>query len=49
MVSLLRASDQTEIVIGVDTHKDCHVAVVLSLLGVVLGGRSFPTTAAGTC
>ncbi|NYE69123.1 IS110 family RNA-guided transposase [Microlunatus parietis] len=36
-----------EVVLGVDTHKDFHVAVVLSLLGQVLGTRSFRTTAAG--
>jgi transposase len=42
-----RGSDQTEIVFGVDTHKDCHVVVVLSMLGTVLGSRSFATTAAG--
>ncbi|WP_455681092.1 IS110 family RNA-guided transposase [Streptomyces paradoxus] len=42
-----RGSDLTEIVIGVDTHKDIHVVVVLSLLGTVLASRSFATTAAG--
>lgn len=42
-----RGSDQTEIVFGVDTHKDCNVVVVLSMLGTVLGSRSFATTAAG--
>ncbi|MFJ2008734.1 IS110 family RNA-guided transposase [Streptomyces chartreusis] len=42
-----RKSDQTEIVFGVDTHKDCHVVVVLSMLGALLGSRSFATTAAG--
>ena len=30
-----------------DTHKDVHVAAVISALGVLLGTRSFPTTAAG--
>lgn len=30
-----------------DTHRDTHVAAVLSLLGAVLGTKEFPTTAAG--
>jgi transposase len=34
-------------VLGVDTHKDVHVAAVISGLGVLLGTRSFPTTAVG--
>ena len=36
-----------EAVLGVDTHKDVHVAAVISGLGVLLGTRSFPTTASG--
>jgi hypothetical protein len=36
-----------EVILGIDTHKDVHVAVVISLLGVVLGRRCFPTTASG--
>lgn len=36
-----------EIVVGVDTHKDNHVAVVLSMLGAVLGTGEFAATAAG--
>ena len=40
------ASD-LEIVIGVDTHKDTHVAVALSGLGARLDMLEFPTTAAG--
>jgi transposase len=36
-----------DIVIGVDTHKDIHVAVVLTAAGVLLGNGKFPTTAAG--
>jgi transposase len=35
------------VVLGVDTHKDIHVAAVLTALGVVLGSSTFPTTAAG--
>jgi transposase len=39
--------DPDEVVLGVDTHKDIHVAAVISALGVLLGTRSFPTTASG--
>ena len=35
------------VVLGVDTHKDVHVAAVISMLGVFLASQSFPTTAAG--
>jgi transposase len=37
----------TPIVIGVDTHKDAHVAVMLSALGARLAELEFRTTAAG--
>jgi transposase len=40
-------TDSQEIVLGVDTHKDLHVAAVITILGVLLGSRSFPATAAG--
>lgn len=36
-----------EVVVGVDTHADTHVAVVLSSLGARLGSRAVATTAAG--
>ncbi|WP_406718420.1 transposase [Streptomyces althioticus] len=36
-----------EVVLGVDTHGEVHVAAVISLLGKVLGTESFPATAAG--
>ena len=36
-----------EVILGVDTHKDIHVAVVLSGVGVLLDSSDFPTTAAG--
>jgi transposase len=39
--------DPDEVVLGVDTHKGVHVAAVISALGVLLGTRSFPTTASG--
>jgi transposase len=35
------------VIVGVDTHADTHAAVVLSLLGAVLGARMFPATRAG--
>ncbi|MFI6990855.1 IS110 family RNA-guided transposase [Nonomuraea wenchangensis] len=36
-----------EVVLGVDTHKDVHVAAVADLLGRVLASESFHATAAG--
>src|SRR5262249_9072343 len=39
--------DPAEVVLGVDTHKDFHVAAVLTALGAVAGTNRFPTTAAG--
>lgn len=36
-----------EVVLGVDTHKDVHVAAVINALGALLGSATFPTTAAG--
>lgn len=36
-----------EVVLGVDTHSEVHVAAVVSPLGKVLGTESFPATAAG--
>ena len=36
-----------EVIVGVDTHKDVHVAAVISVLGVLLDTASFPATAAG--
>lgn len=36
-----------EMVLGVDTHRDAHVAAVLSLVGGVIGTEAFPATAAG--
>jgi transposase len=40
-------SDPAEVVLAVDTHKDVHVAAVLTTLGVLLATSSFPTTAKG--
>jgi transposase len=36
-----------EVVLGVDTHKDTHVAPVLTAMGALLTSRCLPTTAAG--
>jgi transposase len=36
-----------EAVLGADTHKDFHVAALVSVLGVLLAWRRFPTTAQG--
>jgi transposase len=36
-----------EVVLGVDTHKDTHVAAVVTVLGGVIECKAFPTTAAG--
>ncbi|MGW6904819.1 IS110 family transposase [Streptomyces sp. NPDC054940] len=42
-----RAAEPDEVVLGVDTHRDVHVAAVVSLAGQVLGVDRFPTTASG--
>ncbi|WP_327708018.1 IS110 family transposase [Streptomyces sp. NBC_00464] len=36
-----------EVILGVDTHRDAHVAAVLSVTGAVLATDEFPATAAG--
>jgi transposase len=36
-----------DVILGVDTHNDVHVAAVITVLGVLLGTQAFPTTAAG--
>jgi Transposase len=36
-----------EVVLGVDTHKDTHVAAVLDPVGALLASRCFATTTAG--
>ena len=35
------------IVVGVDTHKDEHIAVVIDKLGARIGQRNLPTTNTG--
>ncbi|GHD76374.1 IS110 family transposase [Streptomyces mirabilis] len=41
------AAAPRSVVLGVDTHKDVHVAAVLDHLGRLLDTREFPATAAG--
>jgi hypothetical protein len=41
------SSDPDEVVVGVDTHQDVHVAAVLTALGVLQDTKTFPATAAG--
>lgn len=36
-----------EVVFDVDTHKDVHVAAVLTVLGALLCSKTFPATVAG--
>jgi transposase len=40
-------AESSPVLLGVDTHKDVHVAAVLNAAGVLVGSRSFPTTARG--
>jgi transposase len=40
-------SADEEVILGVDTHNDVHVAAVITTLGGPLGTKAFPTTAAG--
>ena len=37
----------TEIIGGIDTHRDLHTAATVDLDGTVLGAESFSTTRAG--
>ncbi|WP_237297330.1 hypothetical protein [Streptomyces sp. 3211] len=39
--------ETSDIVLGVDTHKDVHVAAVVTAAGVFVESRSFQTTAKG--
>lgn len=40
-------SQDEQVILGVDTHADVHVAAVITVLGVLLGTRALPTTTAG--
>lgn len=41
------ARDGQEVIVGVDTRKDFHVAAVITALGVLLASKALPTTRAG--
>ncbi|UKY48572.1 IS110 family transposase [Streptomyces inhibens] len=41
------ADSSEEVVLGIDTHKDVHVAAVITTTGVLLDTRGFPTTREG--
>ncbi|MEU8952110.1 hypothetical protein [Streptomyces sp. NPDC048489] len=42
------ASQPTEdVILGVDTHKDVHVAAVITVLGALLAHQELSTTATG--
>jgi transposase len=47
IIATSAAQSQDEVVLGVDTHKDVHVAAVMTPLGAVLATKDCPTTAAG--
>ena len=47
IVSVPYSAVHDEVVLGVDTHKDVHVAAVVTVVGLVLASSSFPATAAG--
>ena len=40
-------TEGTEVILGVDTHLDVHVAVLIDVVGRVVATNSFPTTAIG--
>lgn len=41
------ADSSEEVVLGIDTHKDVHVAAVITTTGVLPDTRGFPTTREG--
>ncbi|MEU4820270.1 IS110 family transposase [Actinomadura sp. NPDC023710] len=45
--SVCSSAHGQEVIVGVDTHKDFHVAAAITTLGVLLGSKTFPTTRAG--
>ena len=42
---ILMSDNETEVVLGVDTHRDEHVGAVLTSIGAVLATPAFSTTA----
>jgi hypothetical protein len=47
MIGAERPQSKVEVILGVDTHLDVHVAVALDHIGRRLGELSVPTTAKG--
>jgi transposase len=47
LVSGNQNDSANEVILGVDTHSDVHVAAVITALGVLLDTAQFPATAAG--
>jgi hypothetical protein len=47
MIDAQRTEPKLEVILGVDTHLDFHVAVAIDHLGRRLGELSVPTTAKG--
>jgi transposase len=47
MISAVRTDTKLEVILGVDTHLDFHVAVAIDHLGRRLGESSVPTSAKG--
>jgi transposase len=47
LTSVPQATGGEEVLVGVDTHKDFHIAAIITALGALLGSKSFPTTQAG--
>ncbi|MDQ1013097.1 hypothetical protein QFZ82_007582 [Streptomyces sp. V4I23] len=41
------AQPAEDVILGVDAHKDVHVAAVITMLGARPAHQEFPTTAAG--
>lgn len=41
------AEEAEDVILGVDTHKDVHVAAVITALGASLAHQEFPATSAG--
>ena len=47
MIGAKRPDTKVEVILGVDTHLDFHVAVAVAHLGRRLGESSVPTTTKG--
>lgn len=43
----IKPDDQRDVIVGVDTHADTHVAAMIDLLGRLLATASFPATRSG--